>query len=60
MTDDAILSFFNSLLVNKLNYWVIIHAYRFFTVVKKISPLQYIQWHKPEHSDIVQVMSQKS
>ena len=46
MTDDTILSF--------------IHAYRFFIVVKKISPLQYIQWHKPEHSDIFQVMSQKS
>ena len=60
MTDDAILSFFSSLLVIRLNYWVIIHAYRFFIVVKKISPLQYIQWHKLEHSDIVQVMSQKS
>ena len=35
MTDDAILSLFSSLLVIQLNYWVIIHAYRFVIVVKK-------------------------
>ena len=35
MTDDAILSLSSSLLVIQLNYWVIIHAYRFAIVVKK-------------------------
>ena len=40
--DDAILSLSSSLLVIQLNYLVIIHAYRFVIVVKKICPLQYI------------------
>ena len=50
----TILSLFSSLLVIKLNYWVIIHAYRFVIVVKKnmSSPvhlmiLAWTPWHCP-------------
>ena len=54
MTDDAILSLFSFLLVIRLNYWVIIHAYKFVIVVKKnmSSPvhlmiLAWALWHCP-------------